>query len=232
MRIKFLGTSAGWPLPRLGCRCEICTSIDPKDKRTRSQILIDETILCDAGPETYQHLVGCDPTKIRVCIITHKHHDHLAGLWDLQKIYNLAQPIQIIKAKGKLERFKINSFSLTLFLVKHSESIPTCGILIEKDGKKVVYAPDFREMSKKSSEMVRGAKVLIIGGSSLTEKGRAKGHQTIEEGIILAKNLKAKAVYFVHIGHKTDKHKFLERYLRQKAGHNFHIAFDGQELLI
>src|SRR3989344_7606439 len=58
MKIEFLGTSAGWPLPRLGCKCELCSSTDPKDTRTRTQVLVNESILLDAGPDTYRHLLS------------------------------------------------------------------------------------------------------------------------------------------------------------------------------
>lgn len=231
MKIQFLGTSAGWPLPRLGCKCEICTSTDPKDIRTRSQVLIDEVLLLDAGPETYQHLLTVDPTKIKACVITHKHHDHLAGLWDLEKIYNLKKPITIVKSAGKLEKFKIDSFSVTLFPVQHAKSIPTCGVLVEHSGKKVVYAPDFREISQKSQELIKSPDLLIIGGSSLGVKGRAAGHETIEEGIVLGKKLAAKQVYFIHIGHSTRKHRQLESFV-QKNGKNFHIAHDYEMVVI
>src|SRR3990167_505768 len=88
MKIKFLGTSAGWPLPRLGCKCEICSSADPKDKRTRTQILIDDTVLLDAGPDTYNHLIPLDVAhQLKAVLISHAHPDHILGLWDLPHIY-------------------------------------------------------------------------------------------------------------------------------------------------
>lgn len=228
MKVQFLGTSAGWPLPRLGCKCEICKSRDPHDKRTRSQILIDETILLDAGPETYQHLLKIDPTKIAACIITHKHHDHISGLWDLEKIYNRKKPLVIVRSKGKLEKFKIGLYNITLFPVIHSKSIPTCGVLVEKNGKKVVYAPDFRKIPKVSQKLVKNVDVAILGGSSLGIKGRAAGHETIGEGIVLGKKLTAKKVYFIHIGHSTGKHSVLENFVQSKHP-NTHISYDGLE---
>jgi len=45
MKILFLGTSAGWPLPRLGCQCEICQSKDPLDTRLRPSVLVNDKIL-------------------------------------------------------------------------------------------------------------------------------------------------------------------------------------------
>ena len=89
MKIKFLGTSAGWPLPRLGCSCHVCASTDPRDKRTRTQLLINDILLLDVGIDTYHHLIKPDvnPTKIKFAAITHEHPDHTLGLWDLGHTY-------------------------------------------------------------------------------------------------------------------------------------------------
>lgn len=229
MKVKFLGTSAGWPLPRLGCRCEICRSSDPKDRRTRSQLLVNDVLLLDAGPDTYLHLRKIDPVKIAACIITHKHWDHVAGIADLEKIYNRDKPIQIIKTRGLAKKFKIDGLKIDVFPVEHGKT-PTCGIRVQDGRKTLIYAPDIRILPAGSVKFCKNVNVLIIGGSSLYEKGRAKGHQTILEGVVLAKKLKTKQVYFTHIGHATGKHSQLENFVKTK-GLNFHIAFDGLKLV-
>ena len=78
MKIKFLGTGAGWPLPRLGCKDKLCSSTDPRDKRTRSQALVNDRLLLDIGPDTYLHLnqPGVHPTYIKYAAITHEHPEH------------------------------------------------------------------------------------------------------------------------------------------------------------
>lgn len=225
MKIHFLGTSASWPLPRLGCSCRICKSSDYKDRRTRSQLLINDKLLLDAGPDTYLHLRKIDPTKLTACIITHKHWDHAAGIADLEKIYNLKKPIQIIRTSGLAKKLKVNGLKIDIFPVEHGKT-PTVGVKITQDKKSVVYAPDIRTMPAESAKLCKNSNVLIIGGSSLSLKGRAKGHETIQEGILLAKKLGAKQVYFTHIGHATGKHGELENFVKNK-GSNIHIAFDN-----
>ena len=48
-----VGSSAG--TPAVGCSCAICTSMDPRNKRTRCSSLITldsgENILIDTGPD-------------------------------------------------------------------------------------------------------------------------------------------------------------------------------------
>lgn len=91
MQTLFLGTSSGWPIPRLGCNCNICTSPDPKDKRLRPSVLINEKILIDAPPDIYHELKvhNVDATQITHIALTHAHDDHIMGLYDLTHIYNL-----------------------------------------------------------------------------------------------------------------------------------------------
>ncbi|OGD86514.1 hypothetical protein A2Z23_03445 [Candidatus Curtissbacteria bacterium RBG_16_39_7] len=89
MTIRFLGTSAGWPLPRLGCNCEICTSEDQKDRRLRPSLLVNDFLLIDAGPDLYHQLqpLAIGP-KLEAVLITHAHPDHVLGFHDLSHIYN------------------------------------------------------------------------------------------------------------------------------------------------
>jgi len=253
MKIKFLGTSAGWPLPRLGCSCEICTSKDPKDKRTRTQILVNDEILLDAGPDTYNHLIKNNPSNIKYLLLSHTHLDHVLGLWDISHTYNKDHKINLVVTQEVLNglrkipdllliQFKISVIkpfhkiqldgdtTAEYFPVEHGRK-PTFGIKI-KSGKILAYIPDLNRILPSQQKIIRDCHLLIIDGSSLGRIGQSPTHISIQDGIQIAKNLKAKLIYFVHIGHKTGTHQFLENYLKENAGSNFHIAYDGLELLI
>jgi len=250
MKIKFLGTSAGWPLPRLGCRCEICQSKNPKDTRTRTQLLVNDKILLDAGPDTYKHLISNNPQKIEAIFISHEHHDHVLGLWDISHIYNRQQiPIlyvtqavlngikkifdtNLLKLKVEvtkpLETIHLKNTKVTYFPVIHGNT-PAFGIKV-KESKILAYIPDFNKILPSSQKVIRDCDLLAIDGSSLGKIGKTAGHISINDGIQIAKKLKAKQTYFVHLGHKTATHKFLENYLKENVGTNFHPAYDGLEL--
>ncbi|EKE19441.1 MAG: hypothetical protein ACD_9C00017G0002, partial [uncultured bacterium] len=94
----------------------------------------------------------------------------------------------------------------------------------------LAYIPDFNRILPSQQKVIRDCHLLVIDGSSLDKMGQTKSHISINDGIQIAKNLRAKNVYFVHIGHKTGTHKFLEEHLRQNAGPSFHIAHDGLEI--
>ena len=71
---------------------------------------------------------------------------------------------------------------------------------------------------------------MAIDGSSLGKIGQGPGHISITDGITIGKNLKAKDVYYIHIGHKTGTHENLTEFLKKNAGNNFHMSFDGLEV--
>ncbi len=253
MKVKFLGTSAGWPLPRLGCKCEICASGDPKDKRTRTQILIDESILLDAGPDTYNHLIKRDVSQtLKAILVSHEHPDHILGFQDITHIYNFKNPVTLYVTKTVLSAIKrifpfplaplkvsvveqnkpflIDNLKAEYFPVIHGKT-PAWGIKLKAD-KILIYIPDFNKILPSQERTIKHADVWAIDGSSLGKLGQGPGHISINDGIVLAKKYKVKQTYFVHIGHKTGTHKFLQRYLIKNAGANFHIACDGLELTV
>ncbi len=82
MKIQFLGTAACEGIPGLFCSCETCKTArrtGGKNIRTRTQALVDDALLIDFPADTLSHCYtyGVDLTKIKHCIITHTHFDHL-----------------------------------------------------------------------------------------------------------------------------------------------------------
>lgn len=82
MKLKFLGTAAAEGFPGLFCTCEVCDRAKKaggRNIRTRSQAIIDDELLIDLPPDTYLHCLyfGLDLTKVKSCLITHSHSDHL-----------------------------------------------------------------------------------------------------------------------------------------------------------
>ncbi len=82
MKIQYWGTAAAEGVPGIFCNCETC-SLARRDKgrkvRTRSQVLINDDLLIDFGPDTYAHTLkyDFDLSRLEHVIITHPHEDHL-----------------------------------------------------------------------------------------------------------------------------------------------------------
>lgn len=82
MKLKYFGTAAAEGFPALYCHCDACEmarKAGGKNIRTRSQALINDDLLIDFPPDTYMHelFFGLDLRKIKHCLITHAHPDHL-----------------------------------------------------------------------------------------------------------------------------------------------------------
>lgn len=81
MKVTYYGTSASEGWPALFCNCRACTlarKYGGKNIRTRSQTLIDRSLLIDFPPDTNYHAqrYGLNLREVRTLLITHSHHDH------------------------------------------------------------------------------------------------------------------------------------------------------------
>jgi len=82
MKLQYLGTAAAEGVPALFCECENCKrsrALGGRNIRSRSQALVDDTILIDFPADTFMHFIlhNVPLHKIKHCLITHSHQDHL-----------------------------------------------------------------------------------------------------------------------------------------------------------
>ena len=88
MKIQYWGTAAAEGVPGIFCNCETCRlarQYKGKKIRARSQVLINDDLLIDFGPDTYSNSLKYDfnLTYLEHLLITHPHEDHLYSeeLW-------------------------------------------------------------------------------------------------------------------------------------------------------
>ncbi|MBQ8656325.1 MAG: MBL fold metallo-hydrolase [Prevotella sp.] len=87
MKLTFLGTGTSCGVPTIGCRCEVCQSTDPHDKRLRCSALLETQqtrLLIDCGPDFRQQIMPQPFRKIDGILITHAHYDHMGGMDDIR----------------------------------------------------------------------------------------------------------------------------------------------------
>lgn len=97
--VTALGTGTSTGIPMIGCRCNVCTSLDHRDQRMRSSIFIETTqgkkILVDTTPDLRTQFLANKISDIDFAIITHEHADHLHGIDDLRPL-SFGPPIKEI----------------------------------------------------------------------------------------------------------------------------------------
>lgn len=87
MKLTFLGTGTSYGVPYVGCRCAVCHSDDPRDKRLRASILVehlDTRILVDTGPDLRAQCLRAHVFDLSAILYTHWHNDHIIGLDDIR----------------------------------------------------------------------------------------------------------------------------------------------------
>jgi phosphoribosyl 1,2-cyclic phosphate phosphodiesterase len=92
MQIIFLGTGTSQGVPMIACDCAVCTSSDPRNRRTRASIhvVMDGLhVQVDAAPEFRLQCLREKIEKLDVFILTHGHADHIAGMDDLRRFCDL-----------------------------------------------------------------------------------------------------------------------------------------------
>ncbi len=93
MRVTFLGTGTSTGIPVIGCRCRVCTSDDPRNRRLRPSLLLewdDRKILVDSSTDLRQQALTFGIDRLDAVLYTHCHADHVMGLDDL-RVYNFRQ---------------------------------------------------------------------------------------------------------------------------------------------
>jgi phosphoribosyl 1,2-cyclic phosphate phosphodiesterase len=87
MKVTILGSGTSTGVPMVGCSCRVCSSDDPRDKRTRASLLIqheDRNILIDASTDLRFQALREGIQRVDAVFFTHAHADHVNGIDDLR----------------------------------------------------------------------------------------------------------------------------------------------------
>ncbi|MBR3916989.1 MAG: MBL fold metallo-hydrolase [Bacteroidaceae bacterium] len=248
MKLTFLGTGTSTGVPEIGCKCEVCTSSDPRDSRLRTSALVedgDTTLLIDCGPDFRVQMLRADVKKIDALLMTHKHYDHLVGIDDLRPytrdkelpIYSDRETeIQIrsffpycfgrVKYPG-VPNIRLNTIDYnSSFKINNIEVTPIrvfhgmFPITAYRIGK-LAYITDMSYIEPGELEKLKGVDVLVINALRFSKPH--KTHQTVLEALPIIDYIKPKAAYFTHMMHHIGLHAKIEKCLPS----NIHLAYDA-----
>ncbi|MGZ9035290.1 MAG: MBL fold metallo-hydrolase [Rhodospirillales bacterium] len=99
MRVVILGSGGSTGTPALDVGWGRCNPKDPRNRRTRPSILVEEgetRILVDTPPDLREQLLAAGVSALSAVLYTHAHADHLHGIDDLRSINrNIGAPLPV-----------------------------------------------------------------------------------------------------------------------------------------
>ncbi len=94
MKVMVLGCGSSGGVPLIGGRWGDCNPDNPRNRRTRASILIEEgdtTVLVDTSPDMRQQLLASGTKKLDAVLYTHAHADHCHGIDELRGVSYMMQ---------------------------------------------------------------------------------------------------------------------------------------------
>lgn len=76
----------------IGCRCPVCTSPNPRNRRRRCAVLVESertVVLIDTPPELREQCIDAGVGPIDAILYTHAHADHVNGIDDVRSFNQL-----------------------------------------------------------------------------------------------------------------------------------------------
>ena len=93
MKVTILGSGTSTGIPVIGCRCKVCRSRNPKNKRLRASAWFQaggKSILIDTSVDFRQQALTHKIPRVDAVLYTHPHADHIHGIDEL-RCYNFLQ---------------------------------------------------------------------------------------------------------------------------------------------
>jgi phosphoribosyl 1,2-cyclic phosphate phosphodiesterase len=250
VELLFLGTGTSAGVPMIGCKCDVCTSTDPRDKRNRPSVVIsygDTRVLVDATPELRIQCIAYGVDRIDAVVFTHAHADHIMGLDDVRRFnYLKGGPLDLWadeKTFATIDRCfsyafgplnpEIDVFRPQLVHRKIEGPFEINGVRwtpiplmhgkLEVKGFRVgnlAYCTDVNFIPEESFERLRNLDVLVL--DALQYKKHVT-HFSVEQAIDAARRIDARQTLFTHIAHSVP-HELTNRSLPP----GMRLAYDGE----
>ncbi len=251
MKVTFLGTGTSQGVPLIGCLCKICKSLNHKDKRLRSSVLIQfegKNFVIDTGPDFRQQMLRTEIPRLDGILFTHSHKDHISGFDDI-RAYNYIQKEHL---EVYLEEAVMKSIRRDFFYMFEDFKYPgvpeaNFHIIDENDffleGIKIIpirvfhhkmpvlgfrignftYITDANSIPESEIEKIKGSEVLVLNA---LRRDTHLSHFSLSEAIEMVKKINPTKAYFTHISHQLGLHDEVNKELPK----NIELAWDRLEI--
>ncbi len=228
MKVLFLGTGTSHGVPMIGCDCRVCRSVDSRDKRMRTSILVGiadgTTLLVDTPPDLRTQALTYGLRRIDAILYTHAHADHISGLDDVRRfnaisghpmpLYGDPETVAEIRMRfsyafdpgsapgGGLPDLRLWTIGGP-FCVRGLEVMPVPILhgrrpILGFRFGRFAYLTDCSGIPPASFPLLDGLDVLVL--DALRRRPHPT-HFSLEEAVAMAARIGARETYFTHIAH-------------------------------
>ncbi len=248
MKVTFLGTGTSQGVPVIACQCEVCSSLDFRDKRLRSSVHIDDgksSVVIDTGPDFRQQMLREQVDHLDAIVYTHEHKDHTAGLDDVRAfnfrqggempLYGTDRVINQLRTEFSyafaekkypgVPKIRTHEITNAPFHINGLEFNPieVLHYKLPVFGYRVgdfTYITDANSIPDEEYKKIRGTRFLVL--NALQKEGHIS-HFTLEEAIDIARDIGAEKTFFTHISHRMGTHAKISEELPD----GIELAYDG-----
>ena len=252
LKLTVLGSGTSTGVPVLGCHCDVCTSTDPRNNRTRCSALIEwggHKVLIDTATDFRQQALRERIDRLDAVLFTHAHADHVHGIDDL-RTFSLrgGQPIPVYASGDVLDRIR-GLFSYIFsdheapgyrprldvrqvdgpFRLFGQRVIPIP--LLHGPGTSLgyrignlAYVVDCNAIPEHSWPLLEGLEVLVIDALRFREHA---AHFSVSQAIAVARRLQVPRTLLTHLTHDIDYRQHADSLPEGIA-----FAYDGQSLMV
>ena len=239
------GTSMG--VPTLGCTCRVCTSTDPRDRRTRPSIAItwkEHRVLIDTGPDFRAQALREGIDSVDAVFYTHSHADHVLGLDDLRPLsfrHKNKIPLYADDAAATvIERIFDYTFDAeSRYATRARVEMHRLGASVEVEGAvfqrvplthgrievagyrfgNAAYLTDMNDLPDRSLPLLEDLDVVIMDALRKTPH---PSHATLDQALGFVDRIQARRAFFTHMSHEL-----LHAETNNELPPHIQLAYDG-----
>lgn len=236
MKLRILGCGTSFGVPRIGNDWGECDPAEPRNRRTRSSILVEsggKRLLVDCGPDLREQLLSAGVGTLDAVVVTHDHADHCHGIDELRAVaQSMGRPVPLHARPDVLERlgrrfgyiFKGSSIyrqvaqpvalgeelafgdSTIRFVDQPHGRISSLGLRIDEGLRSAVYAIDFNDMTMDMRALYKRSDLWV---ADCLSRRPHPTHSHLDAVLGWAQELEVGALYLSHLNNSMDYRSLL-----------------------